>query len=157
MVKQTVKKEEKAGKMSFQDIQNLINKKAGQEVSFSLKDKNPTDVKEWISTGSEWLDNIICKGKRGGIPIGKVSKIAGLSSTGKSYLAIQIAINAQKMGIPVYYFDSESAIDSQFLIDSGVDLDKFHYIQAITVEFVLETVEMLMANSEEKMLFIWDS
>ena len=151
------KQEKEVGKLSFKDIQSLINKQAGQNVAYCLKQSNPTDVKEWIPTGSEWLDNIICKGKKGGIPIGKISKLAGLSSSGKSYLAIQIAINAQKMGIPVFYFDSESAIDSQFLGDSGVDLDQFHYIQAVNTEFVLETVETLIANTPDRKLFIWDS
>lgn len=150
-------KKEKTGKLTFQDLQSIINKKAGTEVCYSLKDKNPTEVKEWIPTGSRWLDYIICKGKKAGIPIGKITNVSGLSSTGKSYLAIQIVINAQKMGIPVFYFDSESAIDPLFLESSGVDLENFHYIQAVNTEFVLETIETLLAETEGRLLFIWDS
>ena len=36
-----------------------------------------------------------------GIPVGKVVEIAGLEATGKSFMAAQIAGNAQKMGIDV--------------------------------------------------------
>ena len=50
-----------------------VLKKAGQEVSVDLADpNNPTTVKQWIPTGSRWLDSIICRGKLAGIPVGKV-------------------------------------------------------------------------------------
>ena len=150
-------KEDKAGKVSIADMRKLINKKAGINVAFSLKDENPTQVKEWIPTGSRWLDSIVCRGKLAGIPVGKVSEIAGLESTGKSYMAAQVAANAQKMGIDVVYFDSESAIDPTFLAQSGCDVDKILYVQASSVEFVLETIEELLGANENKMLFVWDS
>ena len=72
-------------------------------------------------------------------------------------MAAQIAANAQSMGIDVIYFDSESAIDPQFLENSGCDLDKLLYVQAESVEFVLETIEELLGANENRMLFIWDS
>jgi recombination protein RecA len=150
-------KDNKAGKVSIADMRKLINKKAGSNVAFSLNDKNPTQVDEWIPTGSRWLDSIVCRGKLAGIPVGKVSEIAGLESTGKSYMAAQVAANAQKMGIDVIYFDSESAIDPTFLANCGCDVDKILYVQASSVEFVLETIEELLGANENKMLFVWDS
>ena len=150
-------KEAKAGRVSMQDLMNLVNKKAGRHVAHDLTGANPTEVKEWISTGSRWLDSIICKGKVAGIPVGKVSELAGLTSTGKSYMAAQIAANAQKQGKIVVYFDSESAIDPDFLVRAGCDLARLMYIQATSVEFVLETVEELLGASDDQLLFIWDS
>ena len=44
----------------------------------------------------------MCRGQLAGIPVGKVVEIAGLVSTGKSYMAAQIAANAQKMDIDVW-------------------------------------------------------
>ena len=146
----------KAGKISMNEMRRLINKKAGHEVAHSLVGENPTEVKEWIPTGSRWLDSIICKGQSAGIPVGKINEIAGLESTGKSYMATQIAANAQKMGIDVVYFDSESAIDPTFLEKAGCDLERLMYVQAESVEFVLETIEELL-SSDNKWLFIWDS
>jgi recombination protein RecA len=125
-------------------------------VAHSLAEDNPTEVKEWIPTGSRWLDSIVCKGKLAGIPVGKISEIAGLEATGKSYMATQIAANAQKMGIEVVYFDSESAIDPSFLERAGCDLARLMYVQAESVEFVLETIEELLATGN-RWLFIWDS
>ena len=146
-----------SGRLSIADMKKLVNKSAGANVAFSLKDENPTEVNEFIPTGSKWLDGIVRRGKWGGIPVSKISEIAGLEATGKSYMAAQVAANAQKMGIDVIYFDSESAIDPYFLESAGCDLENLLYIQAQSVEFVLETIENLLANSDGKMLFIWDS
>lgn len=151
------KQKNKAGKLSISDMRKLINKKAGTEVAFDLTSDNPTEVSDFIPTGSRWLDSIICRGKLAGIPVGKVTEIAGLEATGKSFMAAQIAANAQKMGIGVVYFDAESAIDPSFLANAGCNIDDVLYIQARSVEFVLETIEELVGSSEDKLLFIWDS
>ena len=145
------------GRLSIEEMRKLINRKAGFDVAHNLGEENPTKVKDWIPTGSRWLDSIICRGEYAGIPVGKVSEIAGLESTGKSFLAAQVAANAQNMGIDVVYFDSESAIDPGFLEKAGCDLARLLYIQANSVEFVLETIEDLLGSNDSRMLFIWDS
>ena len=151
-----VTKLKKPGNVSLDDVRSLLNKKAGRTIAHNLNEANPTEVREWIATGSRWLDSIICKGNLAGIPVGKIVEIAGLEATGKSFLAAQIAANAQKMGINVAYFDSESAIDPSFLERAGCDLNTLMYIQAESVEFVLETIEELL-SSGHKWLFVWDS
>ena len=146
----------KKGALDIASVRGIINKKAGREVAHSLQNNNPTQVNEWIPTGSRWLDSIICKGKLAGIPVGKISEIAGLEATGKSFMAAKVAANAQNMGIDVVYFDSESAIDPSFLERAGCDLERLMYVQAESVEFVLETIEELLGTGN-KWLFIWDS
>jgi recombination protein RecA len=151
-------KEAKAGRVGLQDLMKLVNHKAGRKVAHDRTGENPPSVKEWIPTGSRWLDSIISKGQIAGIPVGKVTEIAGLEATGKSYMAAQIAANAQKTGKLIVYFDSESAIDPVFLEQAGCDLERLMYIQASSVEFVLETVEELLgAAANEQLVFIWDS
>ena len=154
MAKKTTTQTTTNGKLSIAQLKDMINKKAGAEVAFNLVDDNPTNVTEWIPTGSRWLDSIICKGKLAGIPVGKIVEIAGLEASGKSYMAAQIAANAQKMGFNVIYFDSESALDSQFLANAGCDVGQLLYVQAQSVEFVLETIETTL---NERTLYIWDS
>ncbi len=146
-----------AGKISIADMRAMINKKSGREVAFDLQEDNPTEVTEWISTGSRWLDSIICRGKLAGVPVGKLTELAGMEGSGKSYMAAQIAANAQKQGISVVYFDSESAIDPDFLVKAGCNIENLLYVQADSVEFVLETMEDLMKTTDEKFLFVWDS
>jgi len=152
------KKNQTPGKLSLDNIRDLLNKKAGMTVARHLKSgENPTNVKEWIPTGSTWLDSIICRGKRAGIPVGKITEIAGLEGSGKSYMAAQIAGNANDMGIEVIYFDSEAAIDEDFLMRMGCKEGQFLYITAISVEQVLEAVESIMTSGSKRILFIWDS
>jgi len=151
------KKATKTGKISMQDLMGIVNKKAGIPVAHDLTGENPTQVTEWIPTGSRWLDSIISKGRVSGIPVGKATEIAGLESTGKSYMAVQIAANAQKQGKLVVYFDSESAIDPGFLRRAGCDLSQLMYVQAASVEFVLETIEELLGATDDQLVFIWDS
>lgn len=151
------KKKTKLGRLSLAEMRNLINKKAGIEVAHDLTKDNPTEVKQWIPTNSHLLDSIICRGKKAGIPVGKITEIAGLEGAGKSWMAAQIAANAQKMDIDVVYFDSESAIDPTYLERLGVDLNRCLYCQAHSVEFVLETIEELLGSNDGQLLFIWDS
>lgn len=150
--------QKKTGNVAMGDMIKRLNKKYGMRVAHDLNEENPTEVKEWIPTGSRWLDSVICKGQMAGIPVGKITEVAGLSATGKSYLAVNIAANAQKMGHYVVYFDSESAIDPGFIRKAGIDTDpeRFMYIQAVTVEQVLEMMEEFIAT-ERQTLFIWDS
>jgi recombination protein RecA len=151
------KEKTKAGKLSMKDKLALINKRAGMEVAYNLKNDNPTEVTEWIPTGSRWLDSIICRGKLAGVPVGRITEIAGMESSGKSYMAAQVAANAQKQGFSVVYFDSESAIDPSFLENAGCDIDNLIYAQAASVEMVLETIEQLLTETDDKYLFVWDS
>lgn len=144
------------GRLSIGQLRDMINKKAGNQVAFDLLEDNPSEVIEWIPTGSEVLDSIVCRGKKAGIPVGRISELAGIESSGKSYFAAQIAANAQKMGITVVYFDSESALDPSFLAKAGCNIREILYTQATSIEFVLETIEQLLAESE-RFLFILDS
>jgi len=149
------------GKLSSADILKMINKRAGRTIAFSGDQENPADIKDWISTGSRWLDSIICRGHLAGIPVGRVSEIAGLESSGKSYMAGQVAHQAQTKGIKVLYFDSEATMTSEFLEKLGCDMDGDNQIiilQPEDIEMVLETIELCMSNDpDNRYLFIIDS
>lgn len=149
----------KTGKIDLKAMKKRINKSVGMNVAHDLNEDNPTEVKQWIPTGSRWLDSITCRGKLAGIPVGKIIEIAGLSTAGKSYMACQIAANAQHMDHFVVYFDAESAIDPMFLEQAGINVNEnFMYVQAVSVEKTLETIEMLMKDyPDNQFLFIWDS
>ena len=106
--------DKKTGKIHVADLAKKINKKMGIEIADDLSKTDPVSVKDWIPTGSKWLDLIIRPGQEAGIPVGKITELAGLSGSGKSFMAAQIAANAQKKGMFVVYFDAESAIDPVF-------------------------------------------
>ena len=93
--------------------------------------------------------------------MGRVTEIAGLESSGKSYMAGQIAREAQKKDIKVLYFDSEQTMTSEFLEKLGCDMEgdnQIIIVQPDDVEMVLETVEICMSNDpDSRYLFILDS
>ena len=67
-------------------MRKLVNKTTGMNVAHDLTKENPTEVKEWIPTGSRWLDSIVCRGKMAGVPVGKV--LATLMGVG-----LQVGLN----------------------------------------------------------------
>ena len=80
------------------------------------------DPRDWISTGNYTLDYLISGDFSGGIPLGKVSVFAGESGSGKSFICSgNIVKNAQDKGCQVVLFDSENALDEQWLQALDVD------------------------------------
>ena len=92
MIKTKEDKKEKAGKLSSSQINQIINKKAGFNVAYALTEENPSLVKDWIPTGSRWLDAIIAKGRNAGIPMGKIVEIAGLEGCVTNDTQIEVEI-----------------------------------------------------------------
>ena len=111
---------------------------------------SPTDVREWVSTGSPNLDLAIANRSNGGLPVGKIVEITGMEQSGKSLLAAHVIANTQKKGGVAIYIDTESALDSRFLQAIGVDVEKMLYIPLETVEDVFEAMEDIIVKIREK-------
>ena len=91
---------------------------AGLGVGFN----DPTD---WISTGNYALNYLISGDFNRGIPLGKVTVLAGEPQAGKSFIASgNIIRNAQEKGIFVILIDTENALDEKWLKDLNVDTSK---------------------------------
>ena len=123
---------------------------------------NPTDVKEFISTGSTLLDYIIANKKDGGIPVGKISEISGEEASGKSLVCAHLIANVQKKDGLAIYIDTENAANPEFMRRLGVDISKMVYLQPQTVEEVGEVIEKIIINIRSKapnrlVLIVWDS
>ena len=128
---------------------------------------DPTD---WISTGNYALNYLISGDFNKGIPLGKVSVLAGESGAGKSYIASgNIIKNAQDQGIFVILVDSENALDETWLQALGVDTDekKLLKLSLSMIDDVAKTVSEFMKSykdehadnreSAPKVLFVIDS
>ena len=103
-------------------MRKLINKRAGYSVA-QFKGRQPDEVKEWIPTGSRWLDSIICRGK---LAFRLEDRRDCRTRSFRQVLhGCTDCSKRQKMGIDVVYFDSESAIDPTFLERAGCDLKIF--------------------------------
>ena len=128
---------------------------------------DPTD---WISTGNYALNYLISGDFNKGIPLGKVSVLAGESGAGKSYIASgNIIKNAQDQGIFVILIDSENALDETWLQALGVDTDekKLLKLSLSMIDDVAKTVSEFMKSYKDehaenregapKVLFVIDS
>mgnify|MGYP001198067594 FL=1 len=142
---------------------NITKSIQGLGIGFS----DPTD---WISTGNFALNYLISGDFEKGIPLGKVSVLAGESGAGKSYIASgNIIKNAQDQGIFVILVDSENALDESWLQALGVNTDdkKLLKLSLSMVDDVAKTVSEFMkeyktehAENREnapKVLFVIDS
>ena len=79
------------------------------------------DPDTWISTGNFTLNKLISGDFEKGIPLGKVTVLAGESGAGKSYIASgNIIRHAQEQDIYVALIDSENALDEAWLHALGV-------------------------------------
>ena len=147
LIKELNKDEEKSGKVAW---------------NLATDHDNPTEVKEWISTGSTLLDYCISNKRDGGIPVGKLTEISGEEASGKSLLCAHLAKECQRKGGVVAYIDTENAMSPEFAEQLGVDLNKLIYLQPGTIEEVGETIEKIILMTRQKakdklILIIWDS
>jgi len=77
----------------------------------------------------------------GGFPTKILIEIAAQPGSGKSTLALQFIANAQKLGRPCYYADTERAIDFvQFATALGVDCEALEYDKQDYAEKLLNNV-----------------
>ena len=77
-----------------QALADNLNKKIGKDnrVAYFLdgSDSTPTDIKEFISTGSSILDLAISNRPNGGIAVGRITEINGLESSCNSLIGTHI-------------------------------------------------------------------
>jgi recombination protein RecA len=125
---------------------------------------DPTD---WISTGSYALNYLISGDFYKGVPLGKVTVLAGESGSGKSYIASgNIVRDAQAQGIFVVLIDTENALDEAWLhaLDVDTDESKLLKLNMAMIDDVAKTVSMFMKDyktlpdhERPKVLFVVDS
>src|SRR2546423_5144180 len=96
-----------------------------------------------ISTGAINLDAAIGVG---GIPRGRVTEIYGPESSGKSTLCIHVVANAQRAGGVAAYIDAEHALDTDYAVKLGVDVESLLVSQPDTGEQAMEICEILVRS-----------
>jgi RecA/RadA recombinase len=129
------------------------------------------DPDTWVSTGNYCLNKLISGDFHKGIPLGKVTVLAGESGAGKSYIASgNVVKNAQDQGIYVVLIDSENALDNSWLeaLDVDTSEDKLLKLNVAMIDDVAKIVSDFMkeyradyGDADEadrpKVLFVLDS
>jgi len=121
-----------------------------QKVAYFLDEgSNPTDVVDWISTGSTMLDLAISNKPNGGVAVGKITELNGLEGSGKSLIGTHLLTSTQKKGGVAVYIDAESAVSPEFLEAIGIDTKTMLYVHLETVEEIFETIETIVTKIRE--------
>jgi recombination protein RecA len=139
--------------MEIDDLLKQIRKEFEDDF-IVLTSKDFSDKKlDVVSTGSLAVD--IATGI-GGIPLGRVTEIYGVESSGKTTLCQHIVASAQKKGYTCVYIDTEQAIDPDYLEICGVDMSKLIISQPDNLDTALSLTERFI-NSGQVQLIIFDS
>lgn len=135
------------------ELMDSLNKKfkSFDKVAYYLNDSEyaPSDVLDWVPTGSSMLDLAISNRPYGGFPVGRITEIAGLEASGKSLLAAHALKSTQEKGGLAVYIDTENAVSRQFFQAVGVDLESLLYLSLETIEDIFEAIEEII-NSIRK-------
>ena len=111
--------------------------------------ETPTDIKEFISTGSTMLDLAISNRPNGGIAVGRITELNGLESSGKSLIGAHLLRETQKKGGVAVYIDTETAVSEDFLECLGVNINNMLYLHLETVEDIFEAIEEIVTKVRE--------
>ncbi len=133
-------------------LADSLNKKfKDNKVAYFLDgtDQTPTDIKDFISTGSSMLDLAISNKPDGGIAVGRITEINGLESSGKSLLGAHILAETQKKGGVAVYIDTETSVSQEFMQVIGIDMNKMLYLHLETVEDIFEAIEEIVTKVRE--------
>jgi len=150
---------------SFLDLDKELSKIEGFELGSLLANNSFSEVDEWIPTGNYLLNGSISGSLFGGIPNTRSFGLMGDPGTGKSFVCLNVAREAQKKGYDIIYCDTEGAIDKTGALKFGIDANRLRYQPIKTVSqfqtFVANLVDMVnkaRAKGESpKILLILDS
>ena len=108
------------------------------------EEETPTDLTEWVSTGSTLLDLAISNRPNGGFPVGRIVELQGMEASGKSLVMAHVLANTQKKGGLAVYIDTENALSEDFLKAIGVNVNDMLYLPLETIEDIFEAVENIV-------------
>ena len=123
---------------------------------------NVDDTISFIDTGSYIFNALLSGSINGGLPSNKITAIAGESATGKTYFLMGMikSFLDSDPNAGVIFFESESAITKQMVVDRGIDPKRMVLAQVTTVqEFRTQSLKVLdkyleTAESERQPMFM---
>ena len=129
------------------DFLKDIIKTTGNEYAALVSDGvEAGDVDSFIDTGSYIFNALLSGSMYGGLPSNKITALAGESATGKTFFLMGIVKNFldKNPDAGVLYFESESAITQQMVVDRGIDPQRMVMIPVTTVqEFRTQAIKVL--------------
>ncbi len=150
--------------ISFEDFNKELDKIS--EYGSILEDSEFARVEDWISTGNYTLNALISGSIFKGVPTGRFTVFSGPEASGKTFLGLNTALQAQKKGYNIIWIDTESALDIDTIKRFGIDPKKFRYEVLSSVTDVITYVKRITSILKEgkknkkgypKIMFVLDS
>jgi RecA/RadA recombinase len=164
MAKKTEKVEKKSG-FNFEAFDKQLSKIDGFELGSIIEHNTFSEVDEWIPTGNYLLNAQISGSLFGGIPNSRAVGLVGDPETGKTFMCLNIAREAQARGYDIIYCETEGAVDRDSVAKLGVDTKRLRYQPIRTVNefkhFTVTVIEMIKkaraAGENPKIMLFLDS
>jgi len=144
-------------KVSFSDIGKLVESSVGKTSIIIEDEKNPSTV-SYTNTGIYLLNALFSTDIFKGIPSNRIVALAGEEQTGKTFLCMNIAREAQKEDGMVIYIDTEFSVELDKLQQYGIDTseEKFKLVRSNVIEdlkiwfakFLSQMKELKMSGAE---------
>jgi len=137
-----------AKSFSFEELDKSLSRVS--DLGSILTENKFSKIDEYIPTGNYVLNAQLSGSLFGGIPNTRSVALSGESGVGKSFLCLNIAREAQKMGYYIIYCDSEAAIDEDIVRKFGIDPEKVRYQPVNTIKSLKNICANLHAQLKEK-------
>ncbi len=132
-------------------LKKIVKEVGNEYASFVSEGIEAGDVDSFIDTGSYIFNGLLSGSLYGGLPANKIVALAGESATGKTYFLMGVikSFLDKNPSAEVAYFESESAITKQMIIDRGIDPERLAIFPVTTVqEFRTQALKILDAYLE---------
>ena len=127
-------------------LKDIIKETGNEYASLVADGVEAGDNDTFIDTGSHIFNALLSGSIYGGLPSNKITAIAGESATGKTFFLMGMVKNFLDANPEsgVVYFESESAITKQMVIDRGIDPNRMIIMPVTTVqEFRTQALKVL--------------
>ena len=127
-------------------LKDIIKETGNEYASLVADGVEAGDSDTFIDTGSYIFNALLSGSIYGGLPSNKITAIAGESATGKTFFLMGMVKNFLDANPEsgVVYFESESAITKQMVIDRGIDPNRMIIMPVTTVqEFRTQSLKVL--------------
>lgn len=153
------------GGFDFLKFDEQLSKIKGFESGSIIETNTFSEVDEWIHTGNYLLNAQISGSVFGGLANSRAIGLVGDPETGKTFLCLNFAREAQKAGYDIIYCETEGAVDRSSVAKLGVDTRRFRYQPIQTIqefkEFAVRVIDMIAkaraAGENPKIMLFLDS
>lgn len=120
------------------------------------------EQQQYLSTGNSGINYAFSGKFDGGFPVGKLTELSGLNSTGKTLLALHALVETQKKGGIAVILDAEYAFNPEWFKTLGGNLDTLiryepQHIQGVYA-FVKKVTESIRARDKNILItMVYDS